>query len=173
MQSIMKLNIAKILITVLTIGLLTSSINGQTASLWGLMLVTTERPNLGFKIKGIYGMESLLKNFKGSVDFALFFPSTTKEIKYGRADIDFDGQYEFYKVSGFNFYMVGGLNFTYYQTKWIDTGESKEKAFKPGLNIGSGVNIDIGNKTKVFSEFKYVFNVYEQANICFGVLIEL
>ena len=169
----MKKNSIKVLFTLLMIGLINISIKAQPINLGGGMVVATERPNLGFKIQGTYGMDFLLKNLRSSVNYTLFIPGTTKSIKYGRMDFDFDGQYSFYRISGFDFYAIGGLNITYYNTHWVDSGNTITSEFKPGINVGGGVHVGIGQKAKAFSEFKYIFKRYEQDNICFGVLFEL
>jgi len=163
----------KFLLIFLFAGLFAVNSNAQPINIGGGLVLGTSRPNIGLKIQGTYGMDFLLQNLRTSADLTLFIPGTSNNIHYSRVDFDFDGQYSFYKVSGFDFYAIGGLNITYYRTKWNVSGNTITSEVKPGLNVGAGAMYNISDKMKAFSEFKYILGRYDQADISLGVFFEL
>lgn len=152
--------------------------NAQPINIGGGLVIGTDRPNIGFKINGTYGMDFLLENLRGSAAFTIFIPSSPNSITYNRWAIDVDGQYTFYKMDDFEFYAIGGLNIAHYKTKTNYTllGSNTyvtSSGTKPGLNIGAGAVYKFKPNMKAFSEFKYILSNYDQAEITFGVLFEL
>lgn len=163
-----------IVFTVLICGLLITKTNAQPINIGGGIVLGTDRPNLGFKVNGTYGMDFLLENLTGSAAFTIFIPSSPSITTYSRWALDIDGHYKFYETSGFNFYAIGGLNLASYSTKTNVFGSTtKVSSFKPGLNVGVGAIYDWKENIKAFSEFKYIASNLNQAEITIGVLFEL
>ncbi|MBU8893662.1 MAG: porin family protein [Bacteroidales bacterium] len=158
--------------TVLLSSLFIIKTNAQPINIGGGLVLGTDRPNLGLKINGTYGMDFLLENLSGSAAFTFFVPSTTLGTTFNRWAIDVDGHYKFYEMSDFEFYAIGGLNIAYYQAKTTVLGVTSSGT-KPGLNVGAGAIYNFGEKMKAFSEFKYILSSFDQAEITFGVLFEL
>ena len=163
-----------IVFTVLICGLLITKTNAQPINVGGGLVIGTDRPNIGLKINGTYGMDFLLENLSGSAAFTIFIPSSPNITTFNRWAFDVDGHYKFYETSGFNFYAIAGLNISHYSTKTNFIGSTVNTSdTKPGLNIGAGAIYDWKENIKAFSEFKYIASKFSQAEITFGVLFEL
>jgi len=148
----------------------------QEIKLGGGLVFETDRPPLGLQFKGTYGLDMLLENLAGSVEFGLFFPQTRTNLKYNRWSIDIDGNWTFFNTGNFNFYAIGGLNITHYSAKWVDyTGPAyvDEVATKPGLNMGGGISLNFSSSMSAFSEVKYIISNYDEAVFNLGVLFAL
>lgn len=167
-----KISFKILIIASLLSGIILNS-NAQPINIGGGLVIGTDRPNVGLKLQGTYGMDFLLPNLSGSADFTFFFPSTPGNITYNRWSINIDGHYKFYEMSDFQFYAIGGLNIGHYLAKWDVTGNTITSGTKPGLNVGAGAIYSFSDKMKGFSEFKYILSNYDQAEITFGVLFEL
>ena len=178
----------KLVLIILFAGLFAINSNAQSINVGGGLLLATDRPNVGVKIQGNYGMDFLLENLSLSADFAIFFPNKRDvlgvETKTTRWAIDFDGHYKFFEASGFKFYAIGGLNISHVSVKTEDvtstffgvtttTPGTTSSSTKPGLNVGAGANYNFSSKMKAFTEFKYILSNYDQAEISLGVLFEL
>ena len=149
--------------------------NAQEIKLGGGLIIGTDLPPLGLQFKGTYGMDMMLENLSGSVEFAIFFPTTQNNFKHSRWAIDVDGNYTFWSAAGFDFYGIAGLNITHYAKSYtgnlINIGDVV--GTKPGLNVGAGVNYKFSSNLSAFSEVKYVLSNFDQAAFNFGVLFEL
>ena len=100
--------------TIIVTSLFTAKVNAQEIKLGGGLIIGTDLPPLGLQFKGTYGMDMILENLSGSLEFAIFFPSTQNNYKHGRWAIDVDGNYTFWSAAGFDFYGIAGLNITHY-----------------------------------------------------------
>lgn len=167
-----KISFKILLVTLLLSGIILNS-NAQPINIGGGLVIGTDRPNVGLKVQGTYGMDFLLPNLSGSADFSFFFPATPGNITFNRWAINLDGHYKFHEMSDFQFYAIGGLNIAHYQSKWKASGTTITSGTKPGLNVGAGATYGFSDKMKAFSEFKYILSNYDQAEITFGVLFEL
>lgn len=162
-----------IIITVLLSSLFTIKSTAQEIKLGGGLIIGTDLPPLGLQFKGTYGMDMLLEDLSGSLEFAIFFPSSKNNYDHSRWSIDVDGNYIFWNASGFDFYAIAGLNITHYEKNTNLVGLSNTVGTKPGLNAGAGVNYKFSSNLSAFSEIKYVLSNYDQAAFNFGVLFEL
>lgn len=172
-----KISLKFLIIAVLISGFVLSS-TAQPINLGGGLVIGTDRPNVGLKVQGTYGMDFLLPNLSGSAAFAFFIPASPTNTTYNRWSIDLDGHYKFYEMSDFQFYALGGLNIAHYKaetsvTIFGTTSTSTISGTKPGLNVGAGAIYSFSTKMKAFSEFKYILSNYDQAELTFGVLFEL
>ncbi len=153
--------------------------NAQEIKLGGGLIIETDSPPLGLQFKGTYGLDMLLENLSGSVEFGIFLPKTTASYKYTRWGLDIDGNYTFWNMGDFNFYAVGGLNISSYSSKYTGpyTGPYYDDldvtGTKPGLNLGAGVNFGFSANMSAYSEVKYILSNYDVAVINFGVLFTL
>ncbi len=168
-KSFLKLIFATILIS----SLFNLKTNAQEIKLGGGLIIGTDRPPLGLQFKGAYGMDMVLDNLSGSLEFAIFFPTTQSNYDYSRWSIDVDGNYIFWNAAGFDFYAIAGLNITHFSKESNVTWLSDTKGTKPGLNAGAGVNYQFTSNLSAFSEVKYILSNYDQAAFNFGVLFEL
>ena len=167
-----------LVLTVLLSSLFTINSNAQPINIGGGLVIGTERPNIGLKVNGTYGMDFLLENLTGSAALTIFIPASTNNTTYNRWAIDIDGHYKFYEASDFEFYAVGGLNISHYKAKASVTfmgvtTSATASGTKPGLNVGAGAIYNWKENIKAFSEFKYIASNFGQAEISFGVLFEL
>jgi len=162
-----------VMVTVLISSLFTIKSNAQEIKLGGGLIIGTDLPPLGLQFKGTYGMDVILENLSGSVEFAIFFPSTQNSYDHSRWSIDVDGNYMLWSAAGFDFYGIAGLNITHYSKESNVTWLSDTKGTKPGLNVGGGVNYKFSSSLSAFSEVKYILSNYDQAAFNFGVLFEL
>lgn len=164
-----------IVVTVLISSLFTIKTNAQEIKLGGGLIIGTDLPPLGLQFKGTYGMDMILENLSGSLEFGLFFPTTQNSYKHSRWSMDFDGNYTFWSAAGFDFYGIAGLNITHYAKKYTGnlTFVNDNIGTKPGLNFGAGVNYGFSSNISAFSEVKYILSNYDQAAFNFGVLFEL
>jgi|AMQJ01.1.fsa_nt_gi opacity protein-like surface antigen len=170
----MKKNLLKLIfLTVFISSLFTIRSNAQEIKLGGGLIIGTDLPPLGLQFKGTYGMDMLLDNLSGSLEFAMFFPSTQNSYDHSRWAIDIDGNYTVWSAAGFDFYVIAGLNITHYAKKTNIVGLSDNIGTKPGLNAGGGVNFSFSPNLSAFSEVKYILSNYDQAAFNFGVLFEL
>ena len=173
----MKKLISILFALVLLVGFSSVKINAQEIKLGGGLVFETDRPPVGLQFKGTYGLDMLLENLAGSVEFGLFFPQTRTNWKYTRWSIDIDGNWTFWNTGDFNFYAVGGLNITHYSAKY--TGPYSESydydviGTKPGLNMGAGINFNFSSSMSAFSEVKYIISNYDEAVFNLGVLFAL
>ena len=171
----MKTNGLKFIVLMLILSSLTIiKTNAQPINIGGGLVIGTDRPNIGLKINGTYGMDFLLENLSASAAFTFFVPSSTVATTFNRWGVDIDAHYKFYEMTDFEFYALGGLNIASYSAKTTYIGTStRVSGTKPGLNVGAGAIYNFREKMKAFSEFKYVLSSYDQAEITFGVLFEL
>lgn len=170
----MKRNFLKLFIaTILFSSLFTLNTNAQEIKLGGGLVIGTDRPPLGLQFKGTYGMDMVLENLSGSLEFAIFFPTTQGGYDYSRWSVDVDGNYIFWNASGFDFYGIAGLNITHFSKEANVAWLSDTKGTKPGLNAGAGVNYRFSSNLSAFSEVKYILSNFDQAAFNFGVLFEL
>lgn len=162
-----------LVLTTVMCSLLFINLKAQEIKLGGGLIIGTDLPPLGLQFKGTYGMDMVLENLSGSLEFALFFPSTQNNYDHSRWAIDVDGNYVFWKAAGFDFYGVAGLNISHYAKKSNVAWASDRIGTKPGLNAGAGVNYAFSSKFNVYSEVKYILSNYDQAVFNFGVLFAL
>lgn len=168
------LKVKIVLVSLFLSGLFIVNSTAQPINLGGGLVIGTDRPNVGLKLQGTYGMDFLLENLSGAADFTFFFPATPGNTTYSRWSLNIDGHYKFYEMSDFEFYAIGGLNIGHYKKETTAFGITSSKAdTKPGLNVGAGAIYKFSDKMKGFSEFKYILSNYDQAEITFGVLFEL
>ncbi|HSH50534.1 MAG TPA: hypothetical protein VK982_02315 [Bacteroidales bacterium] len=162
---------------VLLTGLSSLKTNAQEIKLGGGLVFETDRPPVGLQFKGTYGLDMLLENLAGSIEFGIFFPQNRTNWKYTRWAIDVDGNWTFWNTGDFDFYAVGGLNITHYSAEYTglysNIYDYDDVGTKPGLNMGAGVNFNFSSNMSAFSEFKYIISNYDEAVFNLGVLFAL
>ncbi len=155
-------------------GAFTFKSNAQEIKLGGGLALEGDRPPLGLQFKGTYGLDMLLENLSGSVEFSLFIPSSTRYYKYNRWGIDVDGNWVFWNTGDFDFYAIGGLNISHYSVKYTGTlGVADAIGTKPGLNVGGGINFGFSASMSAYGEVKYILSNYDVAVINLGILFTL
>ncbi|MFO7842979.1 MAG: outer membrane beta-barrel protein [Bacteroidales bacterium] len=172
----MKKLISIFFVLVLLTGFSSLETNAQEIKLGGGMVLETDNPPFGFQFKGTYGLDMLLENLSGSVEFGIFLPKTTTYWKYSRWAIDVDGNWVFWNTGDFDFYALGGLNISHYSAKTNDSYWGFDENItetKPGLNMGAGVNFNFSSNMSAYSEFKYIISKYDVAVFNVGVLFAL
>lgn len=164
----------KFLLVLLFFGLFVTESKAQEISLGGGIAIEADRPPFGLQFKGTYGLDMLLENLSGSVEFSLFIPSSTAFYKYTRWGIDVDGNWTFFNAGDFEFYAIGGLNISHYSKKYTGTlGIDDTIGTKPGLNVGGGTKFNFSSNMSAYGEVKYVLSNYDVAVINLGVLFTL
>lgn len=162
-------------ITVLLSSLFTIKSNAQEIKLGGGLIIGTDIPPLGLQFKGSYGMNMVLENLSGSLEFAIYFPSSKTNYDHSKWLFDIDGNYTVWNISDFDFYAIGGLNITHYEKKYtgslVNVGDIIDT--KLGLNVGAGANYGFSSNLSAFCEVKYILSNFNQSVLNFGVLFEL
>ncbi len=170
----MKNKALKFLLVIVFAGLFTAESKAQEINLGGGIAIEADRPPFGLQFKGTYGLDMLLENLSGSVEFSFFIPSTTAVYKYNRWAIDVDGNWTFFNAGDFDFYAIGGLNITHYSSKYTGTWNIDDVVgTKPGLNVGAGAKFNFSSNMSAYSEVKYILSNYDVAVINLGVLFTL
>lgn len=170
-----KTSLKLIIATVFITSLFSIKSNAQEIKLGGGLIIATDRPPLGLQFKGTYGMDMMLENLSGSLEFAVLFPATQGNYDYNRWTLDVDGNYVFWKAADFDFYGIAGLNISHYSASYTGSfpGNNDIVGTKPGLNAGAGVNYGFSAKMSAYSEVKYILSNYNQSLFNIGVLFEL
>lgn len=104
--------------------------------------------------------------FTLSPQLILYFP----EDDFHALEINFNGNYYFYNHDVFSFYGLGGLNFARvaYRGPGPDGHDSEV-----GLNLGGGINFEIGKTFAPFSEIRLTIGDYDQLVLTAGLKFNL
>ena len=101
-----------------------------------------------------------------------FFLQTSPRERNGVVEINFDGHYYVYTYDVFQFYGIGGLS--YLVSNYDGDAGLKEENYTRSnltLNLGGGVNFDLGKKAMPYSEIKVAFD--NEVAVTIGLKIKL
>ena len=152
--------------------------NYRTDSFSGSGADNYESGNIGFFIKGGYGLApqtkivlTCLYTLPKSTEGSIADVDYRHTVGSGMADLDLN--YAIFGGGSLNLYGIGGLNLHFvgyqYREDYIDNDSGEEVTFKTkqsdntmGLNIGVGALTKIGENISMFAETKYIISYYGQ-----------
>ncbi len=168
----------KLLFTVLCLiagGLWTSQAQMQT-KIGAALAYGTEIENIGL---GATAEFHIAERISLSPNFIYYFPKEEGPIKVNWWEINADGHYYFLADDGIQVFGLAGVNYSQVKVKSdIDFGPFGGGDFEAsdgrvGLNIGAGINFDLGSSLVPFAKLKYVIIDEGQAVIAAGVKFKI
>lgn len=167
---------SKLLVTLTFIffaGLLSVSAQDNTR-LGAMVAYGTEIENIGF---GVNAEFPIMENLTISPGFIYYLPKDEAGISVNWWELNGNANYYFVQNENMGFYGLGGLNYTHVKIDF-DAGDwggtSLESSDgRVGLNLGAGINFNIGSSITPFAEAKYVIIDGSQLVIGAGVKFNL
>lgn len=150
----------KLFITALSLmigGLFVS--NAQVETRVGAMLAYgSEIENIGIGATAEFG---IMEKLSVAPSFVYFLPKEEGPIKWNWFEVNADANYYFLQDDGFQLFGLAGLNYTHVKVKSdVDFGpyggSYDASDGRIGLNLGAGVNLDLGGNIMPFANLKYV-----------------
>lgn len=86
-------------------------------------------------------------------------------------EINGNVNYYFFDEDIFEIYGLAGLNFT--RVHWDDNNGNDDSDVEMGLNLGAGLNFDIGKKFVPFAELRITVGEYDQFVLATGLKFNL
>ena|SRR5687767_5431683 len=111
-----------------------------------------------------------------SPQLLFYFPEDRGNLRYNFMEINFNANYYFYNKDIFEFYGLGGLNFTRVHWEWDHAGPNDDDGdsdLEVGLNLGGGINFEIGKNVVPFSELRVTVGEFDQFVISGGLKFNL
>lgn len=111
-----------------------------------------------------------------SPQLLFYFPEDRGNWRYNFMEINFNANYYFYNKDIFEFYGLGGLNFTRVHWEWDNAGPNDDDGdsdLEVGLNLGGGINFEIGKNVVPFSELRVTVGEFDQFVISGGLKFNL
>lgn len=106
---------------------------------------------------------------KGTISPQLIFYFPGNDITLFELNGNFN--YYFYDQDVIEFYGLGGLNFT--RASYDGPGDNDSSNTELGLNLGAGINFDIGKKFAPFAELRLTIGEYDQLVLGLGMKFNL
>ena len=106
-----------------------------------------------------------------SPQLILYFPEDRGGYDVNYFEINVNANYYFYNTDIFEFYGLGGLNLT--RAHWDDDNGNDDSDTELGLNLGGGINFEIGKSFVPFSELRFTIGDYDQFVISAGLKFNL
>lgn len=132
--------------TLLIVFALSTQTQGQEIKLGGGLELSSSPP-VGMVTKVTYHLGALHPNLRISMDAAVL----------PELQANMDVHYSFMKEMGMDIFALGGANF--------------QRPF--GVNIGSGIHVEMSKSLDAFGEVKYIIGSSPQPSIKLGVLYKL
>ncbi len=114
-----------------------------------------EEPSLGLNTN-----YAVADNFRVAGDFIYYFISDFRfnedVIETNAFELNFNLQYSFLNMENFNIYALTGLNYVRISMS-SSISQNSFSATEAGINLGSGLELNISPTIKLFSEGKYAF----------------
>ena len=133
--------------------------NAQVETKVGAMLAYgTEIENIGIGATAEFG---ILEKLSIAPSFIYYLPKEEGPIKVNWFEINADANYYFLQDEGFQVFGLAGVNYSHVKVKSdVDFGpfggNYEASDGKIGLNLGAGVNLDLGGNIMPFANLKYV-----------------
>ena len=148
--------------------------NAQTETrVGGFLAYGTEIENLGL---GVNAEFSIMENLMVSPAFIYYFPKNESGISINWYEFNANANYYFLSEENMQFYGIGGLNYSHVKVSYdgpFDSYLAEVSDGRVGLNLGGGVNFNIGKNFMPFTELKYVIIDGGQLAIAGGVKFNL
>ncbi len=145
----------------------------QERRLTALLGYGTQIENIGLGV----GAELPIGDTKlvAAPSFVYYFAKEQYSIKTSIWEINANVNYHFFSNGNVSVYGLAGLNYTQVKVKadLAYFGEMSASDGKIGLNIGAGVNFDLGKSFLPFAELKYAISDFDQLLLAAGVKINL
>jgi outer membrane protein X len=105
-----------------------------------------------------------------SPQLIFYFPEDRGVYDVSFLEVNVNANYYFYNQDIFEFYGLGGLNFTRVKVDW-DGGDDSDT--EVGLNLGAGINFELGKNVVPFSELRVTVGEFDQFVISAGLKFNL
>lgn len=116
---------------------------------------------------GGLGEFKVANKFTLSPQLLVYFPDDNVNV----LEVNFNGNYYFYSQDIFSFYGLGGLNFA--RASYNGPGDNDWDDTEIGLNLGGGINFELGKTVVPFSELRFTIGDYDQFVISGGLKFNL
>ncbi len=133
--------------------------NAQVETRVGAMLAYgSEIENIGIGATAEFG---ILEKLSIAPSFIYYLPKEEGPIKWNWWELNADANYYFLQDEGFQLFGLAGINYSQIEVKSdvnpaFGGGSYEVSDGKIGLNLGAGVNLDLGGNIMPFANLKYV-----------------
>lgn len=107
-----------------------------------------------------------------SPQFVVYFPEDRGNHDVSFFEVNVNANYYFYNKDIFEFYGFGGLNFTRWNIDY-DYNRDNDSDVEIGLNLGGGINFELGKSVVPFSEIRATIGDFDQIVISGGLKFNL
>ncbi|MDR7128964.1 outer membrane protein X [Algoriphagus sp. 4150] len=109
-----------------------------------------------------------------SPSFSFYFPKDETIVKTSAFEINGNLNYMLLQEGAIHLYGLGGLNYTQMKVKTDlsiigGTSDFSVSEGRIGLNLGAGVNFDLGKNLLPFAEIKYVLSDFDRLVLAGGI----
>jgi outer membrane protein X len=112
-----------------------------------------------------------------SPQILFYLPESRGNYDWAFMELNANANYYFYNQDIFEFYGFGGLNFTRWQARYDGPGNNNdfddESDVEIGLNLGGGINFEVGRNFVPFSEIRVTVGDFDQIVISAGLKFNL
>ncbi|PVW16559.1 hypothetical protein DDV96_03125 [Marixanthomonas spongiae] len=126
---------------------------------------------------GVNAAFPVIENLTVAPSLIYYVPKENYGFKINWWEINANANYYFVNNEALGLYALGGLNYSNvkvsYDETWGFMGESSVSDGRVGLNLGGGLNFDIGSNILPFAELKYVLIDGGQLVAAAGVKVNL
>ncbi|PKD19447.1 hypothetical protein APR41_15925 [Salegentibacter salinarum] len=142
---------------ILMLGFLSTTQAQEETRIGGFLAYGTEIENLGI---GVNAEFPVMEKLSISPSVIYYFPKEEYGFKMNWLEFNANANYYFLNNSDLGVYALGGLNYSSikvsYDDSWGMGGNFSASDGRFGLNLGGGLNFDIGSSILPFAEIKYV-----------------
>ena len=108
-----------------------------------------------------------------SPQFVVYFPEDRGNADVNFFEVNVNANYYFYNKDIFEFYGFGGLNFTRWHIDYDNRDWNDDSDVEVGLNLGGGINFELGKSVVPFSEIRATIGDFDQIVISGGLKFNL
>ena len=166
------MNNIKLVITAImicTLGIFTVTAQTET-KIGGFLAYGTEVNNIGI---GVNAEFPIMEKLTLAPAFIYYLPKTEGFVKTNWFEFNANANYYFLQEDNLSVYGIGGVNFSSIKFSVEESlffgSDLSSSVSNIGLNLGGGVNFNIGSKIEPFAELKYVIIDNSQLVLAAGV----
>ncbi len=132
----------------------------------------TEIENLGI---GVNAEFPIAEKITLSPSFIYYLPKEEFGVDLNWFEVNANANYYFFQENNIDLYALGGLNYSNIKVSFDDPmlGDLSSSDGEFGLNLGAGINLDIGSNITPFAELKYVLIDQSQLVAMAGIKFNL
>jgi outer membrane protein X len=107
-----------------------------------------------------------------SPQLIFYFPEDRGGVDVSFLEVNVNANYYFYNQDIFEFYGLGGLNYSRVKINYDNNGNDYSDG-EMGLNLGAGINFELGKNIVPFSELRVTVGDFDQFVISGGLKFNL